>query len=467
MIGENLRPRVREFWVEFRRDKAGLVGVGLLVLFLFLLAFEPLVVPFPEGSKRWHDITYWVDNPPSAAPAWTNWFRATKGAVQRIVRDFETEDEESDGIRFVHRSFTYEYAYDQPPLDVIIRFIATGDIPTALTVARPDGLELELYRGQFTAGDKEPVRISVDRDAQDSAYAFLKEFESEETAGVIDIQQIDPTSVIFAEAAAGMNAEPRPLHGTYLFTLSTLLLGEDRAADDPYLVISGRVSGLLGTDNSKRDLWTGIVAGVKWALLIGLLTAFVSVSVGVIAGIASAYFRGWIEVVIQRVFEIIVNMPLLPVLIIIAAVFRLNIWYFMGIMCIYFWTGPVKTVYSMALQIKEETYIEASRAIGAKSGRIIFRHMVPLLVPYSFASMALYVPGAVVYEATVSLLGLGDSRIVTWGGILHDALTGGAVLSGLWWWVVPPGLLIALVGMTFAFVGFAMDKILHPKLRTR
>jgi len=88
-------------------------------------------------------------------------------------------------------------------------------------------------------------------------------------------------------------------------------------------------------------------------------------------------------------------------------------------------------------------------------------------VPYSFASMALYVPGAVVYEATVSLLGLGDSTIVTWGQILHDALTGGAVLSGLWWWVVPPGLVIALVGMTFAFVGFAMDKILHPKLRTR
>ena len=119
------------------------------------------------------------------------------------------------------------------------------------------------------------------------------------------------------------------------------------------------------------------------------------------------------------------------------------------------------------MQIKEETYIEASRAIGAKSRRIIFRHMVPLLVPYSFASMALYVPGAVVYEATVSLLGLGDASIVTWGQILHDALRGGAVLNGLWWWVVPPGLLIALVGMTFAFVGFAMDKILHPKLRTR
>jgi peptide/nickel transport system permease protein len=449
VIGENLRHWGREFWAEYRQDKAGLVGVGLLVLFLFLLAFEPLVVPFPEGSKRWHDITYWADNPPSAAPAWTNWFRAKKSAVQTVIREAETSTEESDGARLVRRRFAYEYAYDVPP------------------VTRPDGIELELFSEQFAAGDREPVRISVDRASQNAAYAFLKQYESEETAGLIDIKQLDPTSVIFAEAGAGMNADPKPLHGRYVFTLTTLLLSEDRAADDPRLVISGRVSGLLGTDNSKRDLWTGIVAGVKWALMIGLLTAFVSVSVGVIAGIASAYYRGWIEVVIQRVFEIIVNLPLLPVLIILAAVFKLNIWYFMGIMCIYFWTGPVKTVYSMALQIKEETYIEASRAIGAGSRRIIFRHMVPLLVPYSFASMALYVPGAVVYEATVSLLGLGDTRIVTWGQILHDALTGGAVLSGLWWWVVPPGLLIALVGMTFAFVGFAMDKILHPKLRTR
>jgi peptide/nickel transport system permease protein len=467
MIGENLRPWVREFWAEFRKDRAGLVGVGLLVLFLFLLAFEPLIVPFPEGAKRWHDITYWADNPPSAAPAWTNWFRANKSAVQLVVRDFETAAEESEGLRLVRRSFAYDYHYDQPPLDVIARFTATGDIPTTLTVARPDGVELELFSGQFTAGDKESVRISVDRDSQNAIFAFLKEHEGEDITSVIDVKQLDPTTLIFAEVGPGMHADPKPLHGRYVFTLTTMLLSDDRVVDNPHLIISGKVSGLLGTDNAKRDLWTGIVAGVKWALMIGLLTAFVSVSVGVIAGIASAYYRGWIEVVIQRVFEIIVNMPLLPVLIILAAVFKLNIWYFMGIMCIYFWTGPVKTVYSMALQIKEETYIEASRAIGASSRRIIFKHMVPLLVPYSFASMALYVPGAVVYEATVSLLGLGDSRIVTWGQILHDALTGGAVLSGLWWWVVPPGLLIALVGMTFAFVGFAMDKILHPKLRTR
>ncbi|MDY6894962.1 MAG: ABC transporter permease, partial [Thermotogota bacterium] len=233
------------------------------------------------------------------------------------------------------------------------------------------------------------------------------------------------------------------------------------------LVVSGSVSGLLGTDNSKRDVWSGLVAGIKWALFIGLMTSAISVSVGVIYGVVSAYYGGIVDSIMQRIWEIFINIPLLPVLIVLSAIFKPSIWSLILMMSLFFWVGPVKTVRSMALQIKEETYVEAAKALGASHGRIIFRHMVPILIPYAFASMALNVPNAILYEATVSLLGLGDATIVTWGQILHDAMNGGAVTNGLWWWVVPPGIAIALVGMTFAFLGFAMDTILNPKLRTR
>ena len=81
--------------------------------------------------------------------------------------------------------------------------------------------------------------------------------------------------------------------------------------------------------------------------------------------------------------------------------------------------------------------------------------------------MALSIPGVIVYESSVSLLGLGDATKVTWGQVLHAALGKGAVINNLWWWVIPPGLMIALMGMSFAFLGTALDKILHPKLRTR
>jgi len=191
------------------------------------------------------------------------------------------------------------------------------------------------------------------------------------------------------------------------------------------------------------------------------------VLLGVLYGIISAYFGGAIDSAMNFVYELFVSMPVLPILIVISAVFKPSIWFIIAALVVFSWTGPVKTVRSMAMQIKEETYIEAARALGAGKWRIIFKHMLPLLIPYSFASMALSVPGAILYEASVSLLGLGDATITTWGQILHDALSSGAVLNGLWWWVVPPGFSIAIMGMSFAFIGSAMDKILHPKLRTR
>ena len=468
MIGENLRYAFNDFWNEFRKEAAGVVGLVLLLLFLAAVVFEPRLIPFAETNSTWHDITYWDDNPASAPPEWTNLFAAQKSAVSMVLRKPETTVEESDNsVRLVRNTFTYDYAYDLPPHDLIMHFTASGDLPLAITMTRPDGDEVTLYQDQISVGAKIDERISVDKNSSQTAYEYLQSIEAEENMASVDVGQLKPTMVFFSKAAQGMLVRPEPLKGRYVITLLTMLTSETAKSDDAYLVIAGRVSGLLGTDNSKRDLWSGVIAGVKWALLIGLLTAFVSVAIGVVWGITAAFFGGWINWLMQRIFEIFVNQPLLPLLIVISAVFKPSIWFLIVIMSVFFWTGPVKTVYSMALQIKEETYIEASRALGARSGRLIFRHMVPILVPYSFASMALSVPGAVVYESTISLLGLGDASIVTWGQILHDSFTGGAVLNGLWWWVVPPGLMIALMGMTFSFIGFAMDKILHPKLRTR
>ena len=128
--------------------------------------------------------------------------------MQQVVRDFETAEEESEGLRLVRRSFAYDYRYDQPPLDVIPRFTATGDIPTTLSVSRPDGIELELFAGQFTAGERESVRVSVDRDSENAVFAFLKEHEGEEITSMIDVKQLDPTTIIFAEAGTRHAREP-------------------------------------------------------------------------------------------------------------------------------------------------------------------------------------------------------------------------------------------------------------------
>jgi peptide/nickel transport system permease protein len=335
-----------------------------------------------------------------------------------------------------------------------------------LSLERPDGVIVELFRKPVhTSARKKKVRIAVDKDSRDNVFRFGYTYDRSMDPSMKDM--IYPTELLFAQAEQGIFSSPSPLHGTYILRVETLLLSSMDSAEDFTVIFPGSVSGLLGTDNARRDIWSGLVSGVKWALLIGIVTAFLSVSFGVMYGVTSAYMGGWKDAFMQRVFEIFVSIPLLPLLIVMSAVFKPSIITLIFMMSCFFWVGPVKTVRSMGLQIKEEVYIEASKSLGASGIRIIFTHMIPLLLPYAFASMALYVPGAIVYESSISLLGLGDSTIVTWGQILHDALAGGAVINGQWWWVIPPGIAIAVMSMSFAFIGFAMDRLLHPALRTR
>ena len=460
---------LRDFWNDFKRERSGLVGLAILILSVLVVAFEPLLLPWGEVNTKWRSIDYWQDNSASAPPAWTNAFRREKLAVTTRLLAGKPEELELDGgEKTVRYDFSYKFNADKPPLDVIVHGLATGDVPVAVTMERPDGQVLELAQ-RFEQGLQDSdLRISLDNEGRESAFGFVRQFESEEALASITPDSIRSTDIIFNEGRAGMVTEFKALKGEYKLSVTALLRSPAQFKyEKPYVAVSGAVSGVLGTDNMKRDIFSGLVAGLKWALLIGLLTSIVSVLIGVFYGIISAYYGGVVDTVMQFVFQLFNGIPVLPVLIVVSAIFKPSIWFIISVMVIFFWVGPVMTVRSMALQIKEETYIEAAKALGANNRRIIFKHMAPILLPYSFASMALSVPSAIVYESSVSLLGLGDATIVTWGQILHDAMQGSAILNGVWWWIIPPGLCIAILGMTFAFLGFAMDKILQPKLRTR
>lgn len=462
----DIKEGFRNFWIEFKNIKFGLFGLFLLFIFILIVIINPYLVPFPDASSRWRDITYWEDNPVSAPPVWINWFSSVKRASSSIISEYTLTEEKKGNLTLNKMIFEYEFFYDSPPIDIIFHSYVVGSPVIILSMERPDGEIITLTKRVISKITGKDIRISVGNDSRTESYNFGMKYENPQQ-NRIERELIKPTRILFAEAKEGILVNPSFLKGIYKIMVDIVLPSPNDQVSESSLFISGGVSGWLGTDSTKRDIWSGIAAGVKWALLIGLLTAFTSVSIGVIYGVVSAYLGGWQDSLMQRIFEIFVGVPLLPVLIVMSAIFRPNIWTLIIMMSCFFWVGPVKTVRSMGLQIKEETYIEAAKAFGASSSRIIFKHMIPLLIPYSFASMALYVPSAIVYEASISLLGLGDATIVTWGQILHDALRGGAVINGLWWWVIPPGLFIALMGMTFAFIGFAMDRILHPKLRTR
>ena len=167
----------------------------------------------------------------------------------------------------------------------------------------------------------------------------------------------------------------------------------------------------------------------------------------------------------MRFNDVIYALPALPFLIILAVTISNSIFLIIGFLMIFSWVGIAKVSRSMALQIKTKQYVEASKIMGQKNSKIIFKHIIPQLLPYTFASIAISVPAAITTEAGLSFLGLGDPTFPTWGQILHDANTFGAAARGLWWWIVPPGIMIAITGLAFVFIGNALDAIVNPKLK--
>jgi len=127
--------------------------------------------------------------------------------------------------------------------------------------------------------------------------------------------------------------------------------------------------------------------------------------------------------------------------------------------------GFTRVVRSQVLSLKERPFVEAAKAIGAGKFHIILTHILPNVVSLVYVSLALAVPGAILAEAALSWLGLYDPHVMSWGRMLHDAQFEQGIEK--WWWIVPPGLCIALVSLSFILLGYALDEILNPKLRRR
>lgn len=241
--------------------------------------------------------------------------------------------------------------------------------------------------------------------------------------------------------------------------LRITLLGLEEDAAGPVVTVVGRASGWLGTDAAKRDVFTGLVLGVRWALLLGLLVSFLTVSLGLALGILAACSGGWVDTLLNRIYEFFSLLPLLPLMIALSAVYKPSLGTFLILALLFFWTKAFKPLYAQALQIRQEGYVEAGRSLGAGRWRLATRYVLPSLLPYGFALMALSVPGILLYEASLGVVGLGDPSVVTWGQMLRDAFVQGAVVNHLWWWVLPPGLMIGLTGLTFALLGQGFDRL--------
>jgi peptide/nickel transport system permease protein len=257
------------------------------------------------------------------------------------------------------------------------------------------------------------------------------------------------------------------LDGTYTLQLEVLTADSRDRAGTVQLVMGGSIFGVLGTDALGRDLAQGLLYGLPIALLIGISTAVISTFIGMGLGLASGYFGGATDMIIQRAADIVANVPLLPLLIFLVFIGGSKLWLILLVLVAFSWPGLTIMVRTMVLQLRTGQEVEAAQALGSSGTRVVVRHILPHAASFVLAQLVFSAPSAILAEAGLSFLGLGDPSLPTWGQILEYGFRTGAVYLGYWWWVIPPGLAIVITAVTFMFLALGLEPVVDPRLRGR
>jgi peptide/nickel transport system permease protein len=221
----------------------------------------------------------------------------------------------------------------------------------------------------------------------------------------------------------------------------------------------------LGTDDNGRSVLTLLIWGARISLLVGLLATFISMLLGTFVGLTSGFLEGWPAAILFRLTEWFLVIPFLPLAIVLASILGrslLNIAIVIGVTS---WAATALLIRSQTLSIKERTYLERARVLGSGRWHQMTRHVLPNVMPMIFANTTLTVAIAILSETTLSFLGLGDPTRISWGTMLDDAFSVGAITTGAWWFIIPPGVCVVLVVLAFTLIGQALEEVFNPRLK--
>jgi peptide/nickel transport system permease protein len=221
----------------------------------------------------------------------------------------------------------------------------------------------------------------------------------------------------------------------------------------------------LGTDSYGRPIWDQLIYGSRISLLVGIAATLIAIVIGTVVGVAAGYFGGWTDSGLSRLTEWFLVIPFLPLAIVLAAILGPSVRNIILVIGITSWPTTARLIRAQVLTVKQRLYVERSRALGASGSHVLGKHILPNVTPLVLANATLTVPIAILSETALAFLGLGDPSAVSWGQMLEEAFSAGALGREAWWWYLPPGLCVIGVVLAFTLVGRALEEVLDPRLR--
>lgn len=458
-IFKNRQTALQQIWLstsnffrELVKYPSAISGIIIILVLVTSAIYISMNTSYEQSIRIWRSQDYdWTEYPRLAPPAWTNWFRREKLPTTLTISEgnqeaVETSISESGEMLVKQSLFTFDYPFTGGfPQDVVITIESqhkSNPSFVSLTFINPDGEET--YLASFSVTQKTSYYVSQDKTLQRK------------------LKSLYPQQVLFSDTSTHTL---KPLTGQYQIRVDIVQFEKD-ANTGAKVILHGQVYGWAGTDMRRRDLSLALMWGLPIALAFGLLAVIITSFTTMLIAAIGAWFGGWVDALIQRLTEINMVIPLLPVLAMVAAFYSRSIWLILGATILFnIFGSAIKNYRSIFVQFREQSYIDAARSYGASDWRIIFKYLVPRIFPVLIPQIVVLVPGYVFLETSLALMGLGDPSVPTWGKLLRDAYDSNALIQGHYYWVLEPLALLLITGFGFALLGFALDRILNPRLR--
>ncbi|TAK13441.1 MAG: ABC transporter permease subunit [Anaerolineae bacterium] len=458
--------RIGQIGRELLRYPSAVVGAVVVLVLLAGSVYALVALPYKDIAISWNQtsVTGRIDRPRLAKPVWVSRIQG-EDLLQSVVLDSRTSDPavtktvttQDSGAAKVTLTYDFDFAYDLPPEEILVYFHTEfGEKRPFVfwTWTRPDGTVLELNQLSVINGD----RIALYDYAFRGQRSIFKALEAR--PNLVDVAEEDlPRAWLFG-GADGDALTPQP--GRYTLTIQALFFEPD-VDMDAELMLLGQTYGAAGTDLFRRDLIIPLFWGMPFALVFGLLGALSTVMVSMTAAATGVWFGGWVDEALQRLADANLILPVLAISVLVYAYFGLSLWVILGtIILLSAFGSPLKTFRSAFLQVIEEPYIEAARSYGASGFRIIFFYMLPRIFPVILPQLIALIPSFVFLEATLGMFNI-KTTFPTWGKVIYEAINHG-ISFGSRFWVLQPLSLLLLTGVGFALLGYALDRVLNPRL---